>query len=301
MAKSSLNWDDVRTFLALARNPKLGVAAKNLGINATTLSRRIQRLSQTNNATLFEMHGGEWLLTEAGEKVLALAERAESAMLDIEESEPDEDMSGFVRVAVPEAFGIWFMSERIKAFHDAYPNIIVEFISPSWYFSPLKREVDMAVMPTRPQRGPLTTRRLCDMKLRLFASRTYLDSHPPIEAVGDLADHSLIGFSRNIISKAQLDHWRKVLPDSVTAIRMSGMAMQAHAVANGAGIGLLPFFIANYDDRLVPVLKEQVAINQGYWLVVREDVRHSRRIEVFVDWLTKQVQADRAFFRDSED
>src|SRR3546814_1672015 len=174
-----LNWDDVRTFLALARNPKLGTAAKTLGINATTLSRRISRLSQSNNATLFEMHGGEWLLTEAGERLLLLAERAEAAMLDIEETQQDEDMSGFVRVEVSESFGIWFLSERIKAFHDAYPNIVVELISPSWYFSPLKREVDMAVLPKRPQRGPLTTRSLADTILRLFASRSYLESTPP--------------------------------------------------------------------------------------------------------------------------
>src|SRR3546814_8443194 len=78
------------------------------------------------------MHGGEWLLTEAGERLLLLAERAEAAMLDIEETQQDEDMSGFVRVAVSESFGIWFLSERIKAFHDAYPSIVVELISPSW-------------------------------------------------------------------------------------------------------------------------------------------------------------------------
>lgn len=301
MRKNPLNWDDVRTFLALARNQRLGIAAKALGIDATTLSRRIQRLSQSNNATLFEMHSGDWLLTEAGEKLLALAERAESAMLDIEESEPGEDMTGFVRVAVPESFGIWFLSERIKAFHDAYPNIIVELISPSWYFSPLKREVDMAVLPTRPQRGPLTTRRLAEMTLRLFASRSYLETHPPVETVADLSRHSLIGFSRNIISSAQLDHWGKISPDSVTGIRMSGIAMQAHAVANGAGIGLLPFFIGKYDDRLLPVLRKEVSINQNFWLVVREDVRHNWRIEVFVKWLVKQVQNDRAFFRDSDE
>lgn len=299
MRRNPLNWDDVRTFLALARNSKLGVAAKILGINATTLSRRMQRLGQANNATLFEMHSGEWLLTDAGEKLLAQAERAEGAMLDIEESEPDEEMPGFVRVAVPESFGIWFLSERIKAFHDTYPNIIVELISPSWYFSPLKREVDMAILPTRPERGPLTTRRLAETKLRLFSSKAYLKSHPSIENVSDLVEHSLVGFSRNIISKARLDQWQKILPDSQPDIRMSGIAMQAHAVANGAGIGLLPVFIGVEDERLLPVLKEEVSINQNFWLVVREDVRYSRRIEVFVNWLVEQVQADRAFFQDN--
>ncbi len=299
--KKNLNWDDVRTFLALARNSKLGSAAKLLGINATTLSRRIARLGQSSNATLFELHGGEWLLTEAGEKLLDLAERAEAAMLDIEESEPDEDMSGFVRVAVSEAFGIWFLSERIKAFHDLYPNIVVEIISPSWYFSPLKREVDMAVLPKRPQRGPLTTRRLADTNLGLFASRAYLDEHPPIERIADLGGHRLVGFARNTLSKVQLDYWKKVLPGAVIGIRMSGTAMQAHATATGAGIALLPCFVAEGDDRLVRVLKDDVAINQSFWLVVREDVRHNRRIEVFVKWLVNQVHEDRAFFRAGED
>lgn len=300
MPKNLLNWDDVRTFLALARNPKLGSAAKLLGINATTLSRRVARLGQSNNATLFEMHRGEWLLTEAGEKLLGLAERAEAAMLDIEESEPDEEMSGFVRIAVSESFGIWFLSERIKDFHAAYPNIVVEIISPSWYFSPLRREVDMAVLPKRPPRGPLTTRRLADTTLGLFASRDYLETHPPIEAVSDLSAHSLVGFARNTLSKAQLDYWEKILPNSTTGIRMSGLAMQAHAVASGAGVGLLPFYLVHYDDRLVPVLKKEVSINQSFWLVVREDVRHSRRIDAFVKWLVAKVKEDKMFFRDPE-
>lgn len=294
--RNNLNWDDVRTFLALARNSKLSSAAKLLGINATTLSRRIARLGHSSNATLFEMHSGEWLLTEAGEKLLALAERAEAAMLDIEESKPDEDMSGFVRVAVSESFGIWFLSERIKAFHDLHPNIVVEVISPSWYFSPLKREVDMAVLPKRPQRGPLTTRRLADANLGLFASPAYLEEHPPIETIGDLAAHRLVGFARNTLSKVQLDYWKKVLPESATAVRMSGIALQARATASGAGVGLLPCFVAQGDDRLVRILKDEVAINQSFWLVVREDVRHSRRVEAFVKWLVNQVQQDRAFF-----
>jgi len=294
--RQNLNWDDVRTFLALARNSKLGTAAKLLGINSTTLSRRIARLAGSSNATLFEMHSGEWLLTEAGEKLLTLAERAESAMLDIEEPQSDGNMSGLIRIAVSESFGIWFLSDRINQFHDLYPNIVVEIIAPSWYFSPLKREVDMAVLPKRPQRGQLTTRRLVDADMGLFASPAYLAAHAPITGLEDLADHRLVGFARDTLSKAQLDHWMKLLPRAVTHSRMSGISMQARAVANGAGVGLLPCFMAPDATQLERVLSEQTLPKQSFWLVVREDVRHSRRIEVFVQWLTKQIHENRRFF-----
>jgi len=291
-----LNWDDVRIFLALARNPKLSAAAKALGIDPTTLSRRMARLGQATNATLFEQHEGQQVLTQRGQELLAFAEKAEGAMLEVEEAKPRGEMSGLVRVAVPESFGNWFLGERIKSFQDAYPNIVVELISPSWYYSPLKREVDVAILSQRPARGPLTTRRLVNTPLKLYASQEYLDRHPPINTIDDLAGHRFIGYVRDILPSAQLDRWNELAPGVSTDFRTTSIAIQSRVVASGAGLGVLPFYVGLDDPRLVPVLPDLVRMVQGFWLVVREDVRYNSRIDVFVNWLVKTVRDNLSFF-----
>lgn len=299
-AEALLNWDDIRVFLALARNPKLAAASKALGIDATTLSRRMTRLGQSTNATLFEQHDGQQLLTERGRELLLYAEKAEAAMLEIQEAKPSGEMSGLVRIAVPESFGIWFLGERIKAFQDAYPNIVLELISPSWHFSPLKREVDVGILPQRPVRGPLKVRRLANTTLRLYASASYLEAHPPISSIGDLAGHRFVGYVRDILPSAQLDRWSELVPGIVTDVRTTSISIQARAIAGGAGLGLLPHYVALDDPRLIPVLEEEVRIIQGFWLVVREDIRHNHRIEAFVNWLLKLVRDNLSFFYEKE-
>jgi DNA-binding transcriptional LysR family regulator len=291
-----LNWDDVRIFLALARNPKLGAAAKALAIDPTTLSRRMARLAQSTNATLFEQHDGQQVLTQRGRELLSLAEKAEAAMLEVQEAKPKGEMAGLVRVAVPESFGMWFLGERIKAFQDAYPNIDVELISPSWYYSPLKREVDVAILSQRPVRGPLTTRRLVNTPMKLYASRAYLDAHPPIRTLEDLAGHRFVGYVRDILPSAQLDRWSELVPGINSNFRTTSIAIQAKAVASGAGLGVLPYYVGLDDPSLVPILSEEVRMVQGFWLVVREDVRYNGRIDVFVSWLVKLVRDNLAFF-----
>jgi DNA-binding transcriptional LysR family regulator len=291
-----LNWDDLRIFLALARDPKLGSAAKALGIDPTTLSRRITRLGQSTNATLFEQHDGQQVLTQRGRELLELAEKAEAAMLQVQESRAGGDISGLIRIAVPESLGIWFLGPRIQEFEDAHPNIVVELISPSWYFSPLKREVDIGILPQRPIRGPLTTRRLVNTTLRLYASRDYLDAHPPINSIDDLTGHRFVGYVRDTLPSAQLDYWNETFPGISTNIRTTSIAIQCKAVGNGAGLGLLPFYVGEDDPRLVMVLEDHVRVVQGFWLVVREDIRHNPRVEAFVTWLTKKVRDNLSFF-----
>lgn len=299
-ANKLLNWDDVRVFLALARNPKLGAAAKALGIDPTTLSRRMARLAQSTNATLFEQHDGQQVLTQRGQELLGLAEKAEVAMLEVQEAKPKGEMAGLIRVAVPESFGIWFLGARLKAFQDAFPNIIVELISPSWYYSPLKREVDVAILSQRPVRGPLTTRRLVNTPMKLYASSDYLDAHPPIRALDDLKGHRFVGYVRDILPSVQLDRWNELVPGINTDMRTTSIAIQSRAVASGAGLGVLPYYVGSSDPNLVPVLAEDVRMVQGFWLVVREDVRYNDRIDAFVSWLVKLVRDNLSFFYEKD-
>lgn len=161
---SVLNWDDLKIFLAVARARKLSSAARTLGIDATTVSRRIERLAADLQTTLFEPSAGGQTLTEAGGRLLAHAEAIERAALAARADVGGERglLSGVVRVSVAEGFGTWIIARHLGAFRKANPEIIVELIASSGFLNPSKREADLAVMLARPTSGPLLARRLGD-------------------------------------------------------------------------------------------------------------------------------------------
>lgn len=292
-----LNWDDLRIFLALARNPSLSVAAKAVGIDPTTLSRRLARLASSMDATLFEQSGGRHVLTERGIRLLASVERAEAAVLEGHEAALTGGFSGVIRIAAPESLSTWFLGPRLQSFQDANPKIMIDLISPSWYPDPLKREVDVAILPTRPVRGPLTAKRLVDVALHLYASHDYLDSHAPIRTSEDLAGHRFVGYVREMMPTSQaIEYSNKIVPGLVVAIRTTSMSVQTNLVASGAGIGLLPYYVGSRYPGLRQICEDEVQVSQSFWLVIREDVRKNPRVEAFVNWMTAMVRENKPFF-----
>jgi DNA-binding transcriptional LysR family regulator len=295
-----VNWDDLRIFLALARNPSLKAAARGIGIDPTTMSRRLARLAHSMNATLFEQQGGQHLLTPRGTQLLAYAERAEAAMIEAAEAGVGDETGGLIRIAAPESFGTHFLGPRLHAFQQQHPRVEIELISPSWYSDPLKREVDVAILPSQPMRGPLLTRRLADTTLHLYGSDAYFAQYGPIETLADLKAHRFVGYLRNVVPNNVTDYSDVLQPGIVTAIRTTSSAVQERMIESGAGLGLLPYFTGRANPRLLPVLMREVRIPQSFWLVVREDVRHLNRIDEFLDWLAAEVRGDPTFFQDPE-
>jgi DNA-binding transcriptional LysR family regulator len=295
-----LNWDDLRIFLALARNSRLNTAASAVGIDATTMSRRLARLATSIDATLFEQSGGRHVLTERGLALLESAERAEAAVLEAQQAGA-RGTSGVIRIAVAESLGTWFLGPRLRAFQDAHPEIMIDLISPSWYPDPLKREVDVAILTRRPARGPLTARKIVDFSLHLYASEEYLDKHPPVCTLEDLAGHRFVGYIREMMPHFDaIEYSNKIVPGLVLAIRTTSMSVQANLVVSGAGVGLLPYYVGIRYPGLKVVCPNEVDATQSFWLVVREDVRRNARVDAFVKWITAQVHENKSFFSPSQ-
>jgi DNA-binding transcriptional LysR family regulator len=159
-----LNWDDLKIFLAVARQQKLAAAARLLGIDATTISRRIDRLAADLGTPLFEQSSAGHQLTAGGTQLLRHAEAVERSALAARADVTGERglLSGVVRVSVAEGFGTWIVARHLAAFRAAHPDIVVELIASSGFLNPSKREADLAVMLARPTSCPLVARRLAD-------------------------------------------------------------------------------------------------------------------------------------------
>ena len=285
------DWDDMRVFLAVARARKIAPAARALGLDPTTLTRRIARLEQALGARLFDLSMGERVLSEQGLAMLAHAERVESASLAAMEEATGKSrmLSGQVRLSVAEGFGTWVLAPGLADFHARHAGIRLDLISASGFLNPSKREADMALMLARPQRGRLSARRLGDYRLHLDAADAYLEQRGEPANPAALLHHTLVGYVPDFIFSPELDYLNEVHAGLEAHLRSTSINMQYRMIAESAGIGILPDFIGRRDPKLRSLLTDAVQITRSFWLVIHEDLRKLPRIEAVAQWLQERV------------
>jgi DNA-binding transcriptional LysR family regulator len=286
------DWDDLRVFLAVARTRKIAPAARALGIDATTIARRLARLEKTLGPELFEMGAGERTLTARGQALLRHAESVESATLAAMEDVTGHEhhLTGQVRLSVAEGFGTWVLAPGLAEFSQRHPGIRLDLITASGFLNPSKREADMAVMLARPQRGRLSVRRMGDYHLHLYAAPDYLARAGTPQSTADLRNHVLAGYVPEFIFSPELDYLDEVEAGLEASLRATSINMQHRMITEGAAIGVLPDFIARRDCALVPVLADQVEIMRSFWLVTHGDLKKLPRIAAVAHWLQERIE-----------
>jgi DNA-binding transcriptional LysR family regulator len=293
-----LNWDDLRVFLAVAREGGLMPAARKLGVDHTTVARRLTALENAVGARLVDRSPRGVRLTDAGATLTEHAERIEGETLaaGLRLNGADQKPSGVVRLATPEAFGVWLVAPFVKTFHRRYPDIQLELAPKSQAVSLSKRDADIAITLSRPVQGRLYSRKLVDYRLGLYASRAYLEAVGPIEDMERLRDVCAVSYIDDLIDLPELRYLDQISPQPRTIFRSNSIVAQQAAVAAGLGVGLLHIFSAGKDPGLVRVLADSIAIERGYWLAVHADQRHLPRIRAVVDFLQDIVREHRGRF-----
>ncbi len=288
------DWNDFQAFLAVARNGQLARAAAAMGVDATTIGRRLRRLEARAGATLFEQTREGQVLTEAGEAMLAEVEAMEQAASRIaEHAATGGGPAGLLRVSLSEGFASWIVAPALPAFIDANPRLMVDLVANSGFLSPSKREADLAVTLSRPRAGPVIAGKLSDYTLRLYATRGYLARRGMPERPADLAQgHRLVGYIPDLLYAPELRYLAEIEPDLSATVRSSSINAQHRLIAAGAGIGVLPCFIGDADKWLVPVLPES-RITRSFWLVTHKDTHNLARVRAFKDWLTALAARER--------
>jgi len=288
-----MDWDNLRVFLAVARTRRLAVAAKALGLNVTTVTRRLASLGESLGAELFEQGSGEKTLTPQGLALMNRVEEMESAALTAlaEVTGQQKSFSGNVRLSVAEGFATWILGPGLAAFNARHPDIQLDIITASGFLNPSKREADMAVMLARPVRGRLSVRKLRDYRLHLYAARSYLERHPVPIRRETLGQHVLVGYVPELNLAPELDYLDEIEPGLTARLRSTSINMQLRMVADGAGIGVLPEFMARNMGGLEMVLAGDVEIIRSFWLVTHEDIRRLPRIMAVGAFLEERLEA----------
>ncbi|WP_343585028.1 LysR family transcriptional regulator [Herbaspirillum sp.] len=295
------DWDDLQAFLAVVRAGRLTVAARKLGVDHSTLSRRIAGLEQAIGATLFDRRSAGYALTAEGERLVPDAEAMENLAIRIRSRQDDaaQGLTGSVRIGTPEAWGTYFLAPELKELARLHPELEVELVANPRMFSLSKREADIAVSMTRPEKGRLVARRLNDYELGIYAAPGYLAEHGEVTR-RQLERHRWVGYIEDLMWSSELDYLGEISASLAPHIRISNVISQVQAVAAGVGLGVLPCFLARREPGLIRVLPGEISLTRSYWLLTHADARDLVRVQVVADFIVSRLAAlGRDFWMDT--
>lgn len=298
-----MNWDNLHIFLCLARHGNLSRAARALGVDPTTVSRRIAALEAQLQQALFERTAEGFVLTAYGRALLPNAEDMERAFDRIERVGGDgRHLTGQLRVSVSEGFGTHFIGPRLGAFVSSHPALEIDLVATSGFLNPSRREADLAILLTRPRRGFLKVRKLTDYSLRLYAPVTRTDWQRLLRGEVGLQQSGIpvVGYIPDLIYAPELRYLGEIESGLEATVRSSSINAQREMIAGGAGVGILPCFMADIDPRLTRVLAGH-SIQRSFWLAMHKDVASQPRVREFAGWLTRQCAAETALLNPPTD
>lgn len=291
-----MDWDNLRYFLELSRAGKLTAAARRLGVDHTTVSRRIQALEKSMDMTLFVRASVGYSLTEAGRTLLLQAEAMESAFSAIEQARAGQhdSLSGQVRIGVTEGYGSVMLAPQLAELTRRYPNLGIDLLAVSRMVQLSRREADIVITLERPERGPFIITRLTDYVLKLYASTSYLEQHPPIKHRDDLRQHTFVSYIDDLLYSKELLYLDEIGKPRHVALRSTSILVQQQATSAGAGIAILPSFAADADPHLRCVLGDQVAFTRTFWMLMPIELKDIARMKTTWNFLREMAQANQA-------
>lgn len=282
-----LDWDDLRSFLAIARHRTLSGAARALGVQQSTMGRRLDALEERAGVVLLQKTPAGYVLTEAGEAALAHVERIEQEALAIERSVAGRDirLEGTVRLTTVETLAVDVLAPILTEFLERYPAITLELVTDTRLLSLARREADVAVRLSRPDGHELVARKIGEVGYGLYASPTYLDRMGEPDIGAGAPGQRMILSIEDAAAVADTAWMTRTLHEAHVALRTN--SRHAHAAAAEAGLGLagLAHYVAARRN-LVALHTPHPPPSREIWLAVHEDTRHTPRIRALMDALS---------------
>lgn len=285
-----MDWDDLKYFLAVARKGSIRGAAVALGVNHSTVSRRIDACERKLGVRLFERLPSGYLMTPAGEDMMESARRMEeeAAAIDRRVAGRDKRLSGPLRVTMPDAIAQKLLMPDMAAFSDNHPEIELELMI-SYAFADLnKREADVAIRVTNDPPGHLVGRRIVKYAKAIYASHDYLARHDP---TGDPASLSWIGWDCTVPDPQWVRE--SAYPRAQVRNRAHHVMVQVEAAKAGMGLAMLPCFVGDTEPELRRLPAAEPVPDREIWLLTHEDLRNTARVRRFLDCMAEALLARR--------
>ncbi|MBU2959040.1 LysR family transcriptional regulator [Paracoccus sp. 1_MG-2023] len=287
-----MDWDDLRIFLAVARTESLSGAGRRLGMDASTVGRRVMRLEAATGAALFLKTPQGYQLTNEGARLVAPAEAAEQAAQAAAEAVNREaGITGQLRIGAPDGCANYLLPQVAMQISRLHPGLEIQIVALPRVVNLTRREADMAIAVSPPDTGRLTVQRLADYRLHLAAHDDYLSRRPPIRDLGDLKGHRMISYIPDMIFDRELDYL-SATGMGAAQITSNSVAVQMQAVRCGAGLGIVHDFALPFAPGVRRVLTDRVSLKRSFWLIRHADDRASRRLSLLADAVAQGVRAE---------
>lgn len=282
-----LDWDDLRTFLAVSRHGNLSAAARATGVTQTTMGRRLETLHERVGVALLQRTPSGFVLTPAGERVLGNAERMEAEALAAERAVTGEDirLEGLVRVTCVEAFGAQILAPMLAALQDQQPRIVVELDSDNRSLSLSRREADIAIRLARFEQHEAVVKKVGDMSFGIYASFAYLERAGLPDFSRGAGGHRTITLQEDMLSLPEAKWFADVTHAALPSMRSNSRYAQREAALSGSGLACLPRYLADGIQGLERIRPPNPAPQREIWLGVHRDTRHTARIRAVIDHL----------------
>lgn len=297
-----MDWDKLRIFHAVADAGSLTHAGDALHLSQSAVSRQIRSLEESLGTTLFHRHARGLILTEQGELLFdatrAMNKRLEAAAARIRDSE--EEVFGELRVTTTLAFGTLWLAPRLPKLYERYPDLKIDLMLEERVLDLPMREADVAIRMKEPSQADLIRKKLMGIRLAPYASKAYLARSPKLEAIEDIAQHRVITQGPNspqVAAGATLaQELLRHEPQSLLTINNYFGVLQA--TLNDLGVGVLPDYVTEDFPNLVRVLPDVESGEVPVFLAYPEELRQSRRVAAFRDFVQEEVIAHRRRSRD---
>jgi len=284
-------WDDMKVFLAVARESSLSGAGRVLKMDPATVGRRVARFEAALKTSLFVKSPQGYALSATGDRLLGHAEAAELAMRAGEEAltGPSDTLSGQIRIGAPDGCANYILPQVCAAISQNNPDLDIQIVALPRVINLSRREADMAVTVSAPTAGKLLVQKITDYHLHLAGSRHYLRDSHPIEKLEHLRDHRMIGYIPDMIFDQELDYLTDLGVERVS-LASNSVSVQIKMLAEGSALGVVHDFALPSHRHLRKVLKDDFSLSRGFYLVRHQGDQRSERLNRFAEALSKGIR-----------
>lgn len=295
---TGMDWDNLRYVLAVADAGSLAGAARQLGVNHTTVLRRLGAFEQQLGVRLFERLPTGYVLTAGGEELIAAARGIDDTVTALGRKLTGQDLrlSGTVRVTTTDTLMGSILPEILAAFRAAHPGIQIEVALSNSMLNLSRRDADVAIRPARNPPEALVGRQVARIAFAVFGSPDYLAKRPD----ANLAAHQWVAPDDSLADTSVAAWTRAELRESEITLRADSLLALRQAAAAGFGLAALPCYLGDTSPGLVCVHPPISAMQTALWILTHEDLRHTARIRAFIEFVAGALSRHRALLEGEE-
>lgn len=288
------DWDDLKYFVAVARHQSTIAAARALGVNQSTVQRRLVELERRTGQQLVKRLPTGYVLTEAGEAMLPHAQKVEQAVMAVvlKVEAARRDLVGVIRLTCPEPLVPRITQAAIiDRFHERYPGLRVEFVMSDKFLDLAKGDADVALRSGDTDDNELVGRKIADSFWALYASRKYIERRGQPDSVEAIQSHDLVGFDESMLKHRAAQWLRLVAPQGRVVARNDSVLGLLYSVKAGVGIAPLPTAIADAEPELVRLLGPIPELTRIWRILTTQELRRTPRVSAFFDFMVEEIES----------